>query len=169
MRSLVAGFGNELRGDDGFGVAVLQRLEAVIPPSGDVSLVVIGTAGIRLAQELIAGYDRVIVVDAMHRGGEVGTLYALHIDAVDTIERIDLHLAVPAKALALAKAVGVLPPEVYMVGCEAAEVDELTMDLTPSVREAVAAAVAQVCALLALPPADAGVLPVAASGGDANA
>lgn len=169
MRSLVAGFGNELRGDDGFGVAVLQRLETVVEPSGDITLAVIGTAGIRLAQELMAGYDRLIVVDAMHRGGAVGTLYALHVDAVETIERIDLHLAVPAKALALAKAIGVLPPQVYMVGCEAAEVDDLTTDLTPSVREAVGAAVAQVCALLTLPRTDVGVLPVAARGGDANA
>src|SRR5262245_35654245 len=67
-RTLVAGFGNVLRADDGFGVEVLRRLRERGPIPG-VDLIEIGTAGIRLAQELLTPYDRLIVVDAMTRGG----------------------------------------------------------------------------------------------------
>lgn len=161
MRSLVAGFGNELRGDDGFGLAVLHQIASALTPPPDATLVAIGTAGIRLAQELMAGYDRVIVVDAMRRGGVPGTVYALRVDAIEAIDQIDMHLAVPAKALALAGAIGVLPREVFMVGCEAAEVEELTTQLTPAVRDAVAAAAAQVRALLVIPAAGVATLPAA--------
>jgi Ni,Fe-hydrogenase maturation factor len=34
----------------------------------------VGTAGIRLAQELLTPYDRLVIVDAMTRGGAPGTV-----------------------------------------------------------------------------------------------
>ena len=147
-RTLIAGFGNELRGDDGFGVAVIRHLEAG-PPLGDVELMAVGTGGIRLAQELLTPCDRLIVVDAMTRGGEPGSLYVLEVEGVPDAPAIDLHLAVPSRALAVAKALGVLPPRVFMVGCETAEVDELTTELTPAVAAAVDAAVHRIHQLLA--------------------
>jgi hydrogenase maturation protease len=67
VRTLVAGFGNVLRGDDGFGVAVIRRLQETELPLADVELMEVGTAGIRLAQELLTPYDRLIIVDAMAR------------------------------------------------------------------------------------------------------
>ena len=50
-RTLIAGFGNVLRGDDGFGVAVLRRLAERGLASESVELLDVGTGGIRLAQE----------------------------------------------------------------------------------------------------------------------
>ena len=144
MRTLIAGFGNELRGDDGFGVAVIRRLEEVGPLGDGVCLMAVGTGGIRLAQELLTPCDRLIVVDAMTRGGEPGAVYVLEVEGVEDVAAVDLHLAVPARALAVAKALGVLPPRVFMVGCEPGEVDELTMDLSPPVRAAVDAAVRRI-------------------------
>ena len=53
MRTVVAGFGNVLRGDDGFGVEVVRRLQDQGgAPSGTVCLE-IGTGGLALAQELL--------------------------------------------------------------------------------------------------------------------
>ena len=57
---------------------------------------------------------------------------------------VDLHLAVPSRALAVAKALGALPGRVFIVGCEPAEVDELTTVLTPPVGAAVDTALAHV-------------------------
>ncbi|HEV2131682.1 MAG TPA: hydrogenase maturation protease, partial [Longimicrobiaceae bacterium] len=74
-RTLIAGFGNVLRGDDGFGVEVIHRLEAAGPAGDEVRLLEVGTGGLALAQELLAGYDRLIIVDAMTCGGAPGTLY----------------------------------------------------------------------------------------------
>lgn len=148
-RTLIAGFGNVLRGDDGFGVEVVRRLgEQREHDDGEVALLEVGTGGIHLAQELLSGYDRLIIVDAMTRGGAPGSVYVVAVDGVEPAERVDMHLVIPASALAVAKALGALPPRVFMVGCEPGEVDELTMELTAPVREAVGVAVRRVHELL---------------------
>lgn len=148
MRTLVAGFGNVLRGDDGFGVEVVRRLAEGPLPDG-VEVMDVGTGGIRLAQELLDGYERLIIVDAMTDGGAPGTLYVRAVEGITDATEIDMHLAVPSRALTLAKALRSLPPEVYLIGCEPLDVEELTMELSPPVGVAVGAAVARVRELLA--------------------
>lgn len=147
-RTLIAGFGNVLRGDDGFGVAVIQRLAEETWGDG-VEILEVGTGGIRLAQQLLDSYDRLIIVDAMARGEPPGTVYVRRVESVDPVGEVDLHLAVPARALSLAQALGALPGEIYLVGCEPCEVDELTTDLSPPVQAAVDAAVERVHRLVA--------------------
>ncbi|MBA3345550.1 MAG: hydrogenase maturation protease [Gemmatimonadales bacterium] len=149
-RTLIAGFGNVLRGDDGFGVEVIRRLETISGLDGDVRLLEVGTGGLGLAQELLTPYDRLIVVDAMSRGGMPGSVYVLEVEGVEMAEAVDLHLAIPARALAVARALGALPPRVYMVGCEPAEVDELVFRLSPAVERAVPVALERIARLVAL-------------------
>lgn len=148
-RTLIAGFGNELRGDDGFGVEVIRRLRESKPWGEDVELMEVGTGGIRLAQELLAAYDRLIIVDAMARGGAPGAVYVLEVESVDSLTEVDLHLATPSRALSVAKALGALPQQVFMVGCEPREVDELTTELSPAVRDAVDTAIRKIHDLVA--------------------
>ena len=159
MRTLVAGFGNVLRGDDGFGVAVLHRLGERGVASESVELLDVGTGGIRLAQELLSPYDRLIIIDAATRGGAPGTVYSLIVDGVTPTREIDMHTTVPSRALEVAQAFGPLPAEIYLVGCEPASVDELTTDLSPVVAAAVDEAVRRVEELL-------GRAPVATAGAD---
>ena len=135
-RTLIAGFGNVLRGDDGFGVEVLRRLGERGVASDTVELLDVGTGGIRLAQELITPYDRLIIIDATTRGGAPGTVYSLIIDGVLPTREIDMHTTVPSRALEVAQAFGPLPAEIYLVGCEPESVDELTTDFTPVVSAA---------------------------------
>lgn len=146
-RTLIAGFGNVLRGDDGFGVEVIRHLEQAQLPAG-VTLMEIGTAGMRLAQELLTPYDHVIVVDAMTRGGVPGSLYTLRVDDVAPATEVDMHAAIPSHALAIAKALGGLPADVHLVGCEPEGVDELGAPLSAPVRRALEPALAQIRALL---------------------
>lgn len=147
MRTLIAGFGNVLRGDDGFGVEVVRRLrESGERP--DVELMEVGTAGIRLAQELLSPYDRLIIIDAQTRGGRPGSVYVTEVEGVESAGDIDMHVAVPSRALAVAKALGGLPRQVFIIGCEPADVDELTTNLTPQVHAAVGTALAHVRRLL---------------------
>ena len=153
MRTLVAGFGNVLRGDDGFGVAVLHRLGERGVACASVELLDVGTGGIRLAQELLSPYDRLIIIDAATRGGAPGTVYSLIVDGVTPTREIDMHTTVPSRALEVAQAFGPLPAEIYLVGCEPASVDELTTDLTPVVAAAVDEAVRRVEELLSRAPA----------------
>ena len=152
-RTLIAGFGNVLRGDDGFGVEVLRRLGEQGVASDHVELLDVGTGGIRLAQELITPYDRLIIIDATTRGGEPGTVYSLIVDGVKPTREIDMHTTVPSRALEVAQAFGPLPAEIYLVGCEPASVDELTTDLSPMVAAAVEEALRRVGELLGHAPA----------------
>lgn len=160
---VVAGFGNVLRGDDGFGVEVVRRLlQSGAVPDGTVCLEV-GIGGIALVQELLTPCDRLVIVDAIERGGTPGTLYVLHVDDVEPSRSLDMHMVVPARVMGLAKAMGTLPPEVFMVGCQPAVVDELTMELSAVVHKAVDSAVAEVQNLLRR-PFGAHTHPVARSG-----
>lgn len=171
-RTLIAGFGNVLRGDDGFGVAVLRRLAERGAASEHVELLDVGTGGIRLAQELISPYDRLIILDATTRGGAPGTVYSLIVDGVVATREIDMHTTVPSRALEVAKAFGTLPREIYLVGCEPVSVDELTTELSPAVAVAVEEAVRLVEELLRQEPArageqsSAGAAPVVPEGND---
>ena len=147
---LVAGFGNVLRGDDGFGVEVVRRLQNEgATPQGTV-LLEVGTGGVALAQELMTPCDRLVIVDAMTRGGAPGSVYVLKVDGVQAARTVDMHMAVPARVLELAQAMGTLPRDVYMVGCEPGVVDELTMELSAPVQDAIEPALRDVRALLSL-------------------
>jgi hydrogenase maturation protease len=147
-RTLIAGFGNVLRGDDGFGVEVLRRLAERGVASESVELLDVGTGGIRLAHELMTRYDRLIIVDATTRGGVPGSVYTLAVDEVRPTREIDMHTTVPSRALEVAQAVGPLPSAIYLIGCEPASVDDLTTDLSPVVEAAVDRAIEQIEALL---------------------
>ena len=147
-RTLIAGFGNVLRGDDGFGVEVLRRLGERGVACESVELLDVGTGGIRLAQELMSPFDRLIIIDAATRGGLPGTVYTLAIDEVRPTREIDMHTTVPSRALEVAQALGPLPAQIFLVGCEPASVDELTTELSPCVAAAVERAIHEVEILL---------------------
>ena len=148
-RTLIAGFGNVLRGDDAFGVEVIHRLEALGLDQPGIELMELGTGGIRLAQELLTPCDCLIIADAMTRGSAPGTVYVLEVESVERVNEVDMHVAIPSHALSVAQALGVLPSRVVLVGCEPLIVDELTWDMSEPVRLAVAVAVERIQGLLA--------------------
>src|SRR5919108_6122495 len=123
-RVLVAAFGNVLRGDDGFGAAVLAALERDDSLSDNSRTVDVGIGGLGLVRELLDGYSGLVIVDAVDRGGAPGTVYVLEVNvppvhALRDDERhalaADMHVAVPDRALVVAAAPGVLPPRVCLV------------------------------------------------------
>jgi len=156
LRALVVGMGNVLRGDDGFGVEVTRRLQELPDVAGRAKLIEIGIAGIHLVQELMDGYDLLVIVDAVNRGGAPGRLYVLELEvpstpsALEAWERdlTDMHEAVPSKALVMARALGVLPKRVLLVGCQPGRIDEVELGLSPVVAAAVGLAVERIRSLL---------------------
>lgn len=152
MKILVVGVGNMLQGDDGFGVEVARRLAERPQPDG-VKIDEIGIGGIALVQELMAGYDACIVLDAVDRGRPPGTVMVIEPDVIDVHQftadvrhdmLADMHLATPSRALMVARAVGVLPKLTIMVGCQPDEIDRLEIGLSPVVAAAVEHAIAEV-------------------------
>lgn len=153
---LVAGMGNVLRLDDGFGVEAAMQLAKCDLPAG-VRVVEAGISGISLVQEMLTGYDILILLDAVDRGGEPGTIYVLEpaIDDLGSYEPsarsdflADMHYATPQRVLILAKALGVLPPRVLIVGCQVTTCDDLGTELSGPVRSALGGAIDTVNRLL---------------------
>lgn len=140
-RVLVAGVGNVLRGDDGFGPAVTELL-GHLPEHVDV--VETGIGGIALLQELMAGCDGLVLIDAVERGAPPGTVFLITPEVRDAVHVPDVHLANPDRVLSMAKTIGVLPERVLIVGCQPAEIDELCECLSPAVQRALPIAVAKI-------------------------
>jgi hydrogenase maturation protease len=134
-RVLVAGVGNVLRSDDGFGPAVLSRLGDL--PDG-VRAVETGIGGVALLQELLAApLEGLVVVDAIDRGAEPGTVFVLEPEVHARPHVADVHLANPDRVLSMALAMGALPRRVAIVGCQPEDADELGQTLSPAVERAV--------------------------------
>jgi hydrogenase maturation protease len=150
---LVAGIGNVLLGDDGFGVEVARRLAQRELPLG-VKVADFGIRGMDLAYELQEDYDAAVLLDAVGRGEPPGTLFVIEHDAGDDEGVLDPHAMSPLRVLALARVLGSVPPRILVVGCEprvvagGAEDGDLAMELSPVVRAAAAEAVGLVESLL---------------------
>jgi hydrogenase maturation protease len=140
-RILVAAVGNVLRRDDGFGAAVAAYLRW-LPPG--VEVIETGIGGIALLQELLGGWDGLVLIDAVDRGAEPGTVFVIEPEVGEAEHVADVHLANPDRVLTHAKTLGCLPPRVRIIGCQPAEVDQLDERLTPRVEGAVAVAAAKV-------------------------
>jgi hydrogenase maturation protease len=147
-RILVAGVGNVLHGDDGFGVELAWRLARRELPDG-VKVIETGIGGMSLVQELMQGYDAVLLLDAHQDGGAPGTLRLLEptlpdLSALDAHALrdyfADTHYATPLRALALAERIGHLPPMVAIIGCEPQRHEDLHRGLSAPVAAALDAA-----------------------------
>src|SRR5262245_49685004 len=150
MRILVAGIGNVFLSDDGFGVEVVRRLSS-LPLGDDVDVVDFGIRGVHLAFELADGrYDAVILVDAVAKGGEPGTLYAIEAD-LDTSgvapSAPDAHSLTPDAVLSWIRQVGAKRPRIVVVGCEPRTTDE-AMDLSAPVAASIEPAMQMIRSLV---------------------
>ena len=131
--TLLIGLGNPLMGDDGAGVAVLERLreEWVLPP--EVELLDGGTWGMNLlpAVEFAA---RLVLVDAIRTGLGPGTLTVLERAQLPRYFSLKLspHQIDLREVLALAELRGALPEDLVALGIEPASV-ELGEGLSPAV------------------------------------
>jgi hydrogenase maturation protease len=149
-RTLVAGIGNVFLGDDGFGVAVVNRL-AGRPSRPGVRVVDFGIRSVDLAFALLDAYDQVILIDALPRGGPPGTLYVLEPDALAAAEPIEGHSLNLAQALGWVRAMGGTRAAIRIVGCDPAVIPadgDVAVGLSPPVLAAVDRAAALVDDLL---------------------
>ncbi len=153
-RILVAGIGNVFLGDDGFGVALADRLWRREPAAG-VEVVDFGIRGMDLAFAMQEGYDAVVLLDAVPRGEVPGTLYVIEVDPDDDTDvAVDAHGMDPVGVMALVRALGGSAPPTYVVGCEpqtrmSAEDEDIVAQLSEPVLAALDPAVRLVESLLA--------------------
>ncbi len=136
-RTVVIGVGNLLRGDDGAGVVVAERLRERVPPG--VEVVACSEEPSRL-MDAWEGADDVVLVDTVSSGAPPGTLHSFDADEVAVPARTfrsSTHAIGIADTIELARALGRLPRRVRIYGIEAGGF-EAGAELTPAVESAVA-------------------------------
>ncbi len=124
---LVAGVGNIFLGDDAFGVEVVQRFAKRILPD-NVNVIDFGIRSYDLAYALMEPWELVILVDAVSRGEEPGTVYVIEAELPQPGESsaesaFDAHSMNPVSVLQLVEKLGGKLARTLVVGCEPANTD----------------------------------------------
>jgi len=153
---LVLGVGNLLVGDEGVGVHVIRLLERETWPA-HVHLLDGGTGGFHLLG-VLTSYRRVILVDATRDGAPPGTVRQftarLPTEFPAALGAHDIGLKDLISAAAFTGAL----PEMTVITISVGELKPMTMELSPSVADALAEVTRRVRELAA----DAGVPPASA-------
>lgn len=162
-RILVAGIGSIFHGDDAFGGEVVRSLERAVLPPG-VRVADFGIRSYDLAFAILSGCDSVILVDALPRGEEPGTVSVLELDSAAAGERparLSGHEMDPFEVLRIIHSFGGEPGRLFLVGCEPATLEcvEGRMGLSAEVAAAVPLAVDAVLSLVKELAEDAGKQP----------
>jgi hydrogenase maturation protease len=145
--TLIIGLGNPLLSDDGVGIAVARGVAERLQPRLKLTLTELHTGGIRL-MEAMAGFKRVVVVDAMLSGAPPGTLQRFdpgHF--VTTKNTCSSHDTDFATAFELGRLAGVaLPEQLSFWGIEAREFELFGERFSAEVGAAVGVAIAAIVA-----------------------
>jgi hydrogenase maturation protease len=140
MKTLILGIGNLILGDDGVGVRVAQELAKKISDE-DTRVIDIGVDGLNLL-ELMVGYDRLIVIDAiMTDEREVGTVHRLKPEQIYAASGLSIsphHFNLPT-TIEIGKRLfpNEMPKEVILYTVGTQEVAEVTEEMTDKVKEAI--------------------------------
>jgi hydrogenase maturation protease len=133
-------FGNLWQGDDGFGMHVFQRLEAMrstLPQQ--VQICDAGTAGLS-ALSYFEHCRKVVLVDALQTGGQIGSVHRLHGADLDLPDpEFSLHGIGVNHLLTVLPVVfeGRAMPEIVVLAVEIGAIHPFTDTLTPLVEAAV--------------------------------
>ena len=75
IKTVVMGFGNPVRSDDGIGCYVIRELQQRLGDNSGVTILDMGTSAFEVLYQL-KGHNRILIVDAVINTGEPsGTLY----------------------------------------------------------------------------------------------
>jgi len=139
MKTIILGLGNPILSDDGVGNRVAQELEDKVAQRQDVAVMETSLSGLSLI-DLLAGYDKAIIVDAIQtKGGKAGRIYRLAPDAFNNTR----HASSPhdvnfATALELGNKLGIaMPKQIVIYAIEVTDTSTFGEKFTPQVKKAI--------------------------------
>jgi hydrogenase maturation protease len=155
MKTIIAGLGNPLLGDDGVGWKVAQEVKQRLDDGSTVVVECYSLSGLSLMEQLI-GYDRVILIDSLNTGrheqGEVVTFTLNTLEDLTYGHSASAHDASLKTALGVGRSMGEALPadnEIHVVAIEARHVYDFSEELSLEVAASVPVAVQKVLDLLA--------------------
>jgi hydrogenase maturation protease len=123
MKTIVLGVGNQILGDDGVGIHVVNELKKQIRnPNITVDEAI--TGGMNLL-ELLLGYDKAIIVDAVKtKDGENGEVKRIPLCDFSTMHSCNPHDVSLIEAIEMAKKIGEdrIPREIIVIGITMKEI-----------------------------------------------
>ena len=148
--TVIIGMGNPLLSDDGVGIAVARAVAERLGQSMNLTVTELHTGGIRL-MEVMSGFRRAVVVDAMLSGALPGTLQRFdQNDFITTKNTFSSHDTDFATAYCLGRMAGLsLPDQVSFWGIEARECDFFSERFTDEVAASIPMAVDRIAAEIA--------------------
>ena len=138
MKTLILGLGNPILSDDGVGLRVAEELKGRLDQP-EVTVEETSMAGLSLL-DMLLGYDRAIIIDAIQTvGGQVGQVYLLTPEVFDaTRHATSPHGVGFATAIELGSRLGLaLPQQIVIFAIEVADVSTFSEECTPEVRRAI--------------------------------
>jgi len=117
MRTIILGVGNQILGDDGVGIHVVNEVKKQIN-NPDVTVDDAITGGMNLL-DLIIGYDKAIIVDAVKsEHGEHGAVRRIPLSDFNTLHSCNPHDVSLVQAIEMAKKMGEkrIPKEIIIIG-----------------------------------------------------
>jgi len=139
--TLILGCGNWLCGDDGFGPAVAQRLQAEFKLPDDVCVLDVGTSVREILFDVVLSDERpkkIIIIDAVDCQREPGELFLLDIEGLPHIKLDDFSMHQLPTSNLLRELRDLCGVEVVLLACQVQDTsDEVHAGLSEPVRAAV--------------------------------
>ncbi|MBM4450827.1 MAG: hydrogenase maturation protease [Chloroflexi bacterium] len=145
MKTLVLGIGNPILQDDGVGPRLIRELRSLVT-GADITLEDTSLSGVDL-MEILAGFDRAIIIDAIKSGGKPGQVYRLTLNDLGTEPRdaFSEHNMSLFQSIELGKKLKLhMPKDVVIIAVEAENVSDFGETLTPEVEKAIPVAIQRV-------------------------
>ncbi len=145
MKTIILGVGNLILGDDGVGIHVVNELKKQIQsPNPNLTIDEAITGGMNLL-ELILGYDKAIIVDAVRtKNGKNGEVKRIPLNDFSTVHSCNPHDVSLIEAVEMAKKMGEnqIPKEIIIIGVMMKEIPcEFGENLSKKIAAAVPKAV----------------------------
>lgn len=146
MKTLILGLGNTLLRDDGVGIRVAQELKKLLPPADGFSVMESSLWGLALI-DLILGYDRVIILDAVKTGEyPVGDVHEIKLEKLRGLPKAPSpHYVGLPTLLKLGQELKLdMPSQIRVLGIEVADPYSFGEDFTPELKEVFPRIVSQI-------------------------
>tara|TARA_B110000014_G_scaffold234324_1_gene198150 strand:+ start:2911 stop:3438 length:528 start_codon:yes stop_codon:yes gene_type:complete len=142
---LVVGVGNVLNSDDAFGPRLIHQFKTDYNRKEGLTIMETGIGGINIIQEMLLGYNGLIIVDSYQGGKKPGTVRILK----PKVENLDLsidqkrdyfadtHYANPFRVLQFLKNINILPKFLFIIACEPESLKPHTIKLSHTVSNAI--------------------------------
>jgi hydrogenase maturation protease len=143
MKTLVLGLGNPILTDDGVGVRVAEAVRAALSPDSPIEVSEASVGGLELMERLL-GFERVILIDALHGSHycQPGAIHKMTLDDLRAISPTQHSASAHDTSLVMALDLAgrmdfALPQELTIYAIEVENITDFSEEPTPAVAQAI--------------------------------